>query len=201
VRLLAALLASVVLPACAHTALPAESSAELPASSLEPARAERLRALAPDFLARAERAQARANTASSPEAARDHAECVRLLLAAAELEAERIELERQLLAEELRRDAALQKLAAARYAALALQPAAAAKVPSQPAAAKKPSAESLVQKARLQVAAARALGAPPASLAQAERQIVRAIADPSQARAALEQAERVFAVARQPKAQ
>jgi hypothetical protein len=158
-----------------------------------------LRALAPDFLARAERAQARANAAATSEAEGEHAECARLLLAAAELEAERIELERQLFAEELRRDEALRKLAAARYASLASQPSAAAKVTSQPSAAAKPSAQSQVLQARLQLAAARALGAPPLRLAQAERQIVRAIADPSQARAALEQATQVFEAARQPK--
>ncbi|HKP55753.1 MAG TPA: hypothetical protein VJV78_03470, partial [Polyangiales bacterium] len=86
------------------------------------------------------------------------------------------------------------------YAALASQPMAAAASPTQPTAASKPSADSLVKQARLQLAAARALGAPPSSLAEAERQIARAIADPGQARAALEQAERAFAAVSRPKA-
>ncbi|HKU36720.1 MAG TPA: hypothetical protein VJR89_01200, partial [Polyangiales bacterium] len=101
----AALFALLLGCAGSHAAVPAETTAApLPSELLSPARAAELRGLAPDFLARAERAEARARNASEPDAAADYAELARLLLSAAEHEAERVKLERQLLAEDLRRD-------------------------------------------------------------------------------------------------
>jgi hypothetical protein len=168
---------------------------------LTAAQLDRLHALAPDYVARAERAEVRASESSTPEAASEHHACSQLLLEAAQAEADRVELERRLLAEDLRRDAVMRELAAEEYARVAQSQAApAAPVPPDrdvAAHAKSPesqrmAAEAYIRRARLSLAAARVLGAAPGAIAQAERRVREASDRPAQARGALEQAERVL---------
>ena len=194
------------LPACATTPpVAVEPPAVAKPSAVNEAQRARIERLAPDFLARADRATERARTRTSddPDAAREHRARAELLLQAATLEADRIELARQLEAEHLRRDAALRALATERYRALARQTdARLARVASDPEtgvgppSAPNPSAAELTRRARLQLAAARVLGADASELAEAERQVRRVGARPAEARAALERAERVLASAR-----
>lgn len=173
---------ALMFAACAssHAPLPTGAVAPLPAQVVSQADAQRLRGLAPDFLARAERAQARAQAASEPDVAAEYAELARLLLGAAQCEADRVELERRLLVEEQLRDERLRELATLRYEALAPQLTAAGAPPSE------------LQRARLSLAVARALGAEPAQVEQAEQRLARAARDPKQTRGAIEQAERVL---------
>ena len=192
-----------VLQACATAPLPATEAQPAQSAALEPAERAHVARLAPDFLARAERARERARAAEDPEAVAEHAACADVLLEAARVEAARIELARQLAAEELRRDAALRALAAERYRALARESEAVlARAASDPAtgigtqSAREASAAELTRRARLQLAAARVLGADATELEKAERQVRRVDARPAEARAALELAERVLAAAR-----
>jgi hypothetical protein len=170
------------------------------------AQLDRLHALAPDYLARAERAEQRASESATPEIASEHHACTQLLLEAAQAEADRVELERQLLAEELRRDQVLRELAREEYARVAREqtgqnpPA----EPAEPGAlartgspdSQRMAAEAYIRRARLSLAAARVLGAEPGALAQAERRVREAGDRPERARGALEQAERVLDAAR-----
>jgi hypothetical protein len=169
---------------------------------LTAAQLDQLHALAPDYLARAERAEQRASESATPQIASEHHACAQLLLEAAQAEADRVELERQLLVEELRRDAVLRELAREEYARVALERAGqnALAEPAEPNTvartgspeAQRMAAESYIRRARLSLAAARALGAEPGVLAQAERRVREAGDRPAQARGALEQAERVL---------
>jgi len=170
--------------------------------TLTAAQVDRLHALAPDYVARAERAELRASESATAEVASEHHACAQLLLEAAQAEADRVELERRLLIEELRRDAVSRELAAEEYARVAqAQAAPAPPDPAVTASAKSPdsqrmAAESYIRRARLSLAAARVLGAEPGAVAQAERRVREASERPAQARGALEQAERVLDAAR-----
>jgi hypothetical protein len=172
-------------------------------TAVTPVELDRLHELAPDYLARAERAEQRASEAATAEVASEHHACAQLLLQAAAAEADRVELERQLLAEEVRRDAVLRELAREEYARLALQqsghfvaaePVVNARLGS--VETQRTAADAYIRRARLSLAAARVLGAEPAALAQAERRVREAGVRPAQARTALEQAERVLDAAR-----
>jgi hypothetical protein len=172
--------------------------------TLTAAELDRLHALAPDYVARAERAEQRASEARTAEAASEHHACAQLLLEAAQAEADRVELERALLAEDFRRDAALREVARDEYARLARERAGELPSPeppaadaARPAAAKSPEAQRMaadayIRRARLSLAAARAMGAEPTAIASAERRIRDAATRPAEARGALEQAERVL---------
>jgi hypothetical protein len=173
--------------------------------TLTAAQVDRLHALAPDYVARAERAELRASESATAEAASEHHACAQLLLEAARAEADRVALERQLIAEDLRRDAVLRELAAEEYARVARTQAApsvlASPDPSLAARTKSPesqrmAAEAYIRRARLSLAAARGLGAEPGAIAQAERQVRDAAARPAQARGAFEHAQRILDAAR-----
>ncbi len=196
----------VSVPACASQPPSAAGTLAAPGAwKLSAVERGRLEQLAPDFLARADRARERGERAESPSAASDHAVTAALYLEAARVEAERIELSRRLVAEELRRDAVARQLAAQRYAALAQQnQAVIARAASDPASGIGPqsartnpaTAGELTRRARLALAAARVLGADAGSLADAERRVRQAGSRPDQARAALDLAERVLTEAR-----
>lgn len=173
--------------------------------TLTAAQVDRLHALAPDYVARAERAERRASESATAEAASEHHACAQLLLEAAQAEADRVELERRLFAEDLRRDAVLRELAAEAYARVARAQAAPAPPdspePSVTARTKSPesqpmAAEAYIRRARLSLAAARVLGAEPDALAQAERRVRDAEERPARARGAFEQAQRLLDAAR-----
>jgi hypothetical protein len=202
-RLLAASIAALVAGCAAGQ--PAAKSPQPPAAegmTLTAADLDRLHALAPDYVARAERAEQRASEAQTAEVASEHHACAQVLLEAAQAEAERVELERALLAEDFRRDAVLRDVAREEYARLARehsgeQPAAAPVEPARPERAGPPesqrmAADAYIRRARLSLAAARAMGAEPAAIAPAERRIRDAATRPAEARGALEQAERVL---------
>lgn len=196
------------LAACAGARPAANTSGATVAEgrTLTAAQLDRLHALAPDYLARAERAEQRASESATPQSASEHHACAQLLLEAAQAEADRVELERQLLAEELRRDVVLRELAGEEYARIAREQTGqnALAEPAEPDAvartrspeAQRMAAESYIRRARLSLAAARVLGADPGALAQAERRVREAGDRPAQARGALEQAERVLDAAR-----
>jgi hypothetical protein len=188
-------------------ARPAPKTPEAPVGegmSLTAADLDRLHALAPDYVARAERAEQRASEAQTAEAASEHHACAQLLLEAAQAEADRVELERALLAEDFRRDAVLREVAREEYARLARERAGELPPPELPAAdatrsapagapeAQRMAAGAYIRRARLSLAAARAMGAEPAAIASAERRIRDAASRPAEARGALEQAERVL---------
>lgn len=175
--------------------------------SLTAAELDRLSALAPDYVARAERAEQRASEAATPIAASEHHACAQLLLEAAQAEADRVEFERALLAEEFRRDDVVRELAREEYSRLAREQSAQLRTP-EPASpqdhlrgsasranspeAQRMAADAYIRRARLSLAAARALGAQAAVLAPAERKIREAMTRPADARGALEQAERAL---------
>jgi hypothetical protein len=175
--------------------------------SLTAAELDRLSALAPDYVARAERAEQRASEAATPIAASVHHACAQLLLEAAQAEADRVEFERALLAEEFRRDDVVRELAREEYSRLAREQSAQLRTP-EPASpqdhlrgsasranspeAQRMAADAYMRRARLSLAAARALGAQAAVLAPAERKIREAMTRPADARGALEQAERAL---------
>jgi hypothetical protein len=174
--------------------------------TLTAAQLDRLHALAPDYLARAARAEQRASESATPQSASEHHACAQLLLDAARAEADRVELERRLFAEELRRDAVLRDLGREEYARVARE-SAGQNAPAEPAEAavlartrspeaQRMAAEAYIRRARLSLAAARVLGAEPGALALAERRVREAGDRPAQARGALEQAERVLEAAR-----
>jgi hypothetical protein len=202
----AVLLGSLAACAGARPAVKAADVAAAEGQALTSAQLDRLQALAPDYLARAERAERRASESATAESASEHHACAQLLLEAAQAEADRVELERQLLAEELRRDLVLRELAREEYARVALEQAgqAALAEPAEPDAvartrspeAQRMAAEAYIRRARLSLAAARVLGAEPGALASAERRVREAGERPAQARGALEQAERVLDAAR-----
>lgn len=177
--------------------------------SLTAAELDRLSGLAPDYVARAERAEQRASEAATPAAASEHHACAQLLLEAARAEADRVELERALLAEEFRRDDVLRELAREEYSRLARERSAPLRTPESASTspqnhlrgsasranspeAQRMAADAYIRRARLSLAAARALGAQAAVLAPAERKIREAMSRPGDARAALEQAERAL---------
>jgi hypothetical protein len=188
--------------ACATARAPAIATSAEPSAPLAIpiAQLERLQKLVPDYLARAQRAEARAKTAATSAIAEEHRACAQLLLEAAQAEADRVELERELLAEELRRDAALRELAQVEYARLseklAQRPAEAEPAHTHTPVSQRTAADAYIRRARLSLAAARALGAEPAELAQAERRVREANDREGLARSALEQAERVLDAAR-----
>lgn len=196
--------ALVSLAACAGArATPTSRSAQVAeGATLTAAQVDRVHALAPDYVARAERAELRASEAATPEVASEHHACAQLLLEAAQAEADRVELERRLLIEELRRDAVSRELAAEEYARVAQAQAApvlpdpAVAAPTKSPDAQRMAAEAYIRRARLSLAAARVLGAEPAAIAQAERRVRDASERPAQARGALEQAQRVLDAAR-----
>jgi len=177
-----------------------------------PEELERVRKLAPDFLARAERAAVRARgaQAAGTAAAKDYESIAGLLLAAAAAEADRIELERTLLAQSLERDdlaraaaaerrlqlvldAELRRARAARVALAAddrAVPSSAVRAGSDASA--QPSAAGLLRdRARSLLAAARALGADRGRLEQAEGLLATATSERA-AREALREAERLI---------
>jgi hypothetical protein len=201
----AVLLGSLAACAGARPATKTSGAALGEGQALTSAQLDRLQALAPDYLARAERAEQRASESVTAESASEHHACAQLLLEAAQAEADRVELERQLLAEELRRDAVLRDFAREEYARVAFEqagqnalaePAERGAVARTSPQAQRMAAEAYIQRARLSLAAARVLGAEPGALASAERRVREAGERPAQARGALEQAERVLDAAR-----
>jgi hypothetical protein len=172
--------------------------------ALTAAELDRLHGLAPDYVARAERAEQRASEAQTREAASEHHACAQLMLEAAQAEAERVELERAVLAEDFRRDAVLRELAREEYAQLAREQSGEQR-PEQPAIAdsagparagspesQRMAADAYIRRARLSLAAAQAMGAERAAIAPVARRIRDAGSRPAEARGALEQAERVL---------
>lgn len=197
----AAFLGSVAACAGTQPAPIAQPGAIAVGPALSAAQLDRLHQLAPDYLARAERAEQRASEVAASDAAREHHDCALLLLEAAQAEADRVELERKVFAEELRRDAVLRELAQVEYERLAEKHAAPRTETladiDRTARAKSPDAQRMaadayIRRARLSLAAATALGAEAGAIAQAERRVREAGDRPVQARAALEQAERVL---------
>jgi flagellar motor protein MotB len=169
-------------------------------STLDPlfasARLGRVRELAPDLLARAQRARQDALDARTTDARSDHELRARLLLQAAEVEADRIEIERKTAALQQRSDAAeaaraaderarllaeaqakqaeaarlAQAEAAAAFAPLELTAAATpGRVPS--AQAREQAASFFVKRARLTLTAAVALGADAAMVGDAQAKL------------------------------
>jgi hypothetical protein len=168
-------------------------SASTPASAAERARAAEL---APDLFARAERAESRARAANG-DAAREHAERARWLFEAALAEADRIELERRVIALALSQDT----LARARAAEVRLTLVLADELRRERArrqAEREPqplAADAALRRARSLIAAARALGAEPGGLERVEARLASA-KNAQAARVALEHAEQLLARAR-----
>ncbi|MDH5671991.1 MAG: hypothetical protein OEZ06_07555 [Myxococcales bacterium] len=181
------LLLAVFAAGCGSTA---SQVTRRPADPLSSPDAQRAAELAPDLLARAERAFRQADGEDDAGARRDQRQRGRMLLAAAIAEAERIELDRRRAEAEARIARADAGRAAAEHERMRLQRAleiertgqrqqalqAAALRPPTAGAAQdaKGLAASLRTRARLMLAAARAMGAPERALAAAERALAAA---------------------------
>jgi outer membrane protein OmpA-like peptidoglycan-associated protein len=212
------------LAACVLLAACAASSAHRPSTldaTFTVAKLARIRALAPDFLARAEQARAQAAATSDDAERADQEARAQLLLDAAAAEAERIEIDRnratleaQALAwEQVTTQAGLERT----NLELELKLMAAAKIAEQEAArafeqaelaedhslpnrkergeARKAAAAFLLRRAKLTLAAARAMGASEPQLTAADRAIAGAEQKPSGDAASLQAVQGALALA------